>query len=156
MSPSSFIGRKSAIFRSDSSHLSSSDGVILYKDRIVVPPSLRPRCLSALHAAHQGTSAMTARVESSIFWPGISSDIQATIARCNDCNRTAPSQASLPPTPPTRAEYPFQCLCADYFHHSGHTYLVSFLELANCGKSNRRSKGSDQQPPAHFCHLWHP
>ncbi len=34
-------------------HLYCIDGVILYKDRIIVPPSLRPSCLSALHAAHQ-------------------------------------------------------------------------------------------------------
>lgn len=38
-------------------HLYSSDGVIIYKDRIVIPPSLRPPCLSALYMlltkAHQ-------------------------------------------------------------------------------------------------------
>ena len=38
-------------------HLYSSDGIIIYKDRIVIPPSLRPTCLAALHAAHQATSA---------------------------------------------------------------------------------------------------
>ena len=52
-------------------HLYSSDGVVIYKDCIVIPPPLRPKCLSALHAAHQGTSAMTAKAEASIFWPGI-------------------------------------------------------------------------------------
>ena len=41
-------------------NLYSSDGIVIYKDRIVIPPSLRQTCLSALHAAHQGTSAMTA------------------------------------------------------------------------------------------------
>lgn len=35
-------------------HLSSLDGVILYKDRIVIPPSLRGEVLDSLHAAHQG------------------------------------------------------------------------------------------------------
>ena len=34
-------------------HLYSIDGVILYKDRIVIPPSLRQACLTALRAAHQ-------------------------------------------------------------------------------------------------------
>ena len=105
-------------------HLYSSDGVVIYKDRIVIPSSLRPTCLSALHAAHQGTSAMTAKAEASIFWPGITNDIQATRANCPHYNRMAPSQAALPPTPPTLPEYPFQCVCADYFHYQGHTYLV--------------------------------
>ena len=95
-------------------HLYSSDGIVLYKDCIVIPPSLRPTCLSALHAAHQGTSAMTAKAEVSIFWPGITNDIPATRAKCTHCNRMAPSQAAtLPPTTPTLPVYPFQCICAD-------------------------------------------
>ena len=48
-------------------HLYNSDGIVIYKDRIVIPSSLRPTCLSALHAAHQATSAMTAKAEASIF-----------------------------------------------------------------------------------------
>ena len=105
-------------------HLYATDGIAIYKDRIVIPPSLRKACLTALHAAHQGTSAMTARAETSIFWPGITADIHQLRSSCNTCNRMAPSQAALPPTPPTPSEYPFQCICADYFHYKGHAYLV--------------------------------
>ena len=47
------------------------DGVILYKDRIVIPPSLRQHVLSVLHSAHQGVTSMTARAETTVFWPGI-------------------------------------------------------------------------------------
>ena len=52
--------------------LSTSDGVILFNNRVVIPPSLQQDCLTALHAAHQSVSSMIARPESSIFWPGIS------------------------------------------------------------------------------------
>ncbi len=112
-------------------HLYSSDGVIVYKDRIVIPPSLRPSCPSALHAAHQGTSAMTSKAEASVFWPGITNNIRATRANCSHCNRMAPSQAALPPTPPTLSEYPFQCICADYFHYHGCNYLVIIDRYSN-------------------------
>ena len=123
-------------------HLYSSDGVVIYKDRIVIPPTLRPTCLSALHAAHQGTSAMTAKAEASIFWPGITNDIQATRANCQQCNRMAPSQAALPPTPPTLPEYPFQCICADYFHYQGHTYLVIVDRYSNWPIVERAGDGA--------------
>ena len=43
------------------------DGVILYKDRILVPPPLRKEILKSLHSAHQGTTSMLSRAESSIF-----------------------------------------------------------------------------------------
>ena len=83
-------------------HLYTIDGVILYKDRIIIPPSLREEVLSALHAAHQGVTyctSMISRAESSVFWPGITPAITALRARCNHCNRIAPSNPSAPPTP---------------------------------------------------------
>ena len=112
-------------------HLSCCDGVAIYKDRIIISPALCQSCLSALHAAHLGTSAMTSRTEAAIFWPGITKDIHATRANCTDCNRMAPSQATLPPTPLTPTEYPFQCICADFFYHQGHNYLVIIDRYSN-------------------------
>ena len=112
-------------------HLSCCDGVAIYKDRIIISPALRQSCLSALHAVHLGTSAMTSRAEAAIFWPGITKDIHATRANCTDCNRMAPSQATLPPTPLTPTEYPFQCICADFFYHQGHNYLVIIDRYSN-------------------------
>ena len=44
------------------------DEVILYKDRIVIPESLRDEVLTALHAAHQGVTSMIARAEFSVFF----------------------------------------------------------------------------------------
>ena len=52
-------------------NLYTVDGVILYKDRIVIPQSQRQKVLSALHAAHQGITKMSTRAEASVFWPGI-------------------------------------------------------------------------------------
>ena len=125
-------------------HLYSVDGVVIYKGRIVIPPSLRPNCLSALHAAHQGVSSMVSRAETSIFWPGITTDIHATRTNCSHCNQMAPSQAALPPTPPILAAYPFQCICADYFHYQGMNYLVIMDRYSNwpiVEKAHDGSKG---------------
>ena len=98
-------------------YLYSVNGVIIYKDRIVIPPSLSVSCLTALHGAHQGTSSMISRAESSIFWPGITNNIHATRAKCNHCNRMVPSQAAMSPTQPILSAYQFQCICADFFHY---------------------------------------
>ena len=100
------------------------DDVVCYGDRIVIPQSLRQQCLRALHAAHQGTSGMMARAASSIYWPGMTSDINTTRAHCTECNGNAPSQPHLPPTTPETPDRPFSSICADYFHHAGSCYLV--------------------------------
>ena len=56
--------------------LATADGVILYGDRIVIPPSLQKEVLNALHSAHQGVTSMLSRADTSVFWPGITADIQ--------------------------------------------------------------------------------
>ena len=105
-------------------HLHTVDGVILYKNCTVIPPSLREHVLTVLHSAHQGMTSMTAHAENTVFWPGIPRAIIALRETCNHCNRMAPSQPSAPPSPTVPPAYPFQCVCADFFHHKGVNYLV--------------------------------
>ena len=126
-------------FRND---LNTVDGIIVYKDRIVIPPVLRQDVLEALHAAHQGISSMIARAEASVFWPGITSDIINMRNRCQACNRMAPSQPSAPPTPPVSPLYPFQCICSDYFHYKGINYLVIVDRYTNWPIVEQASQGA--------------
>ena len=53
-----------------------SDGVILYKDRVVMPLSLRPRVHNKLHSSDQDVTSMHARVEQIVIWPGIAQEIE--------------------------------------------------------------------------------
>ena len=108
-------------------YLHAVDGVVVYKNRIVVPPALHKEVLAVLNAAHQSVSSMIARAETSVFWPGITVDINNKRNSCNACNRMAPSQPSAPPTPLVSPVYPFQCICADYFHYKGTSCTATCL-----------------------------
>ena len=80
---------------------------------------------------------MTARAESSIFWPGISPANSALRASCQHGSCIAPSSPSAPPTPLTNPDYPFQCICADFFPLKRLQLFNSggpLLKLANCLK----------------------
>ena len=104
----------SAYFRYDDA-LYLSDGVILYKDRVVIPVSLRYRVLNKLHSAHQGVTSMHNPAQQIVFWPGITQDIELIRANSQSCNRNSPSQPSLPQEasdPPTN---PFEKIFADVF-----------------------------------------
>ncbi len=57
------------------SHLFSTDGLAVYKDRVIIPVTLMEDCLKALHAAHHGVTTMLSKAEASIFWPGIAANI---------------------------------------------------------------------------------
>ena len=104
--------------------LYAEEGVLLYQDRVVVPPCLRRRVLQNLHAAHQGTSSMEQRACTIVYWLGISKDIRKTREGCADCNRNAPSQAATPPLPSTPPLSPFEAVFADFFDYRGCHYLV--------------------------------
>ena len=54
-------------FRED---LSMAQGVILFKDRVVIPRRLRREISEGLHAGHQGVVSMRARAANCVFWPG--------------------------------------------------------------------------------------
>ena len=74
---------------------------------------------------------MISRVETSIFWPGILSDIINGRNTCNHCNHIAPSQPSAPQMPTVRPLYLFQCVCADFFDYKGGHYLVIVDRYSN-------------------------
>ena len=108
-------------FRHD---LHVADGVVCYKDRIVVPVQLRQQMLEAIHAAHQGVTGMVGRVEDTVFWPNITQDILRTRGKCLTCARDAPSQPAGTPVAPPVPSFPFQYVVGDYFSLAGTNYLV--------------------------------
>ena len=91
------------------------DGVILYRNRVVEATSLRSIALKTLHAAHQGVSAMERCARATVFWPGMTEDINTTRNSFVHCNRNAPSQAAV-----------HRCLSTCLPHPSS-TFLLTFL-----------------------------
>ena len=118
------------------------DGVILYRYCVVIPPSLWQNCLTTLHSTHQGVTSMTWRAETTVFWPGITTAIRALWETCSHSNRMAPSQPSAPPYPLISPAYPFQCVCADFFHYKGTNYLVIVDRYSNWPIVARAQAGS--------------
>ena len=109
------------------------EGVLMYQDRVIVPPSLRRKVLENLHAAHQGISTMEQRARQIVYWPGMSTDIRAIREQCPDCNRNAPSQAATPPLPTSPPTTPFEEVFADFFDYGGHHYLVVLAIASRAG-----------------------
>eukprot|EP00111_Clytia_hemisphaerica_P012078 TCONS_00035495-protein len=124
------------------------DGVILYNDRVVVPPSMRQHVLQVLHSAHQGVSSMEARAREIVFWPGYTKDITDTGNSCTDCIKTAPSQAQLPPAPPQIPSTPFESTVADFFDLDGQHYLVVADRLSGWPEVFKCKPGSPQSGSA--------
>ena len=107
------------------------DELVMFKDRIVIPATLRKQVLDILHSAHQGVEGMRARATSSVYWPGLNSSIREKRKNCSTCERIAPSQPREPLNLIPQAEYPFQHVCSDAFEMNGQYYLVVVDRYSN-------------------------
>ena len=119
------------------------DGVILMGQRIIVPPSLRQPVLNALHAAHQGVSAMRARAMDSVYWPDITNDIARIRDQCTHCHRMAKSNPMQPPSDLILPDYPFQMISSDYFTYNSKEYVVIVDRYSNWPMVYRSESGAE-------------
>jgi hypothetical protein len=133
-----------------------AEELVCYKDRIVIPVTQRQQVLETIHAAHQGVSGMISRVEDTVFWPGISTNIIRTRGGCLTCVRDAPSQpAGTPVTPPTPS-FPFQFVVGDYFSLAGINYLVlgdrfsGWLSIYTANKGEFDAKALEKSSREYF------
>ena len=71
------------------------------------------------------------RARATVFWPGISSDIQKTREECDKCWRISPSQPHLPPKMSPIPNAPFEQIAADYCTIGGFHYLITIDRFSN-------------------------
>ena len=79
--------------------LSVQDQMLLWGQRVVVPPQGRTRVLDELHDAHPGIARMKALARSLVWWPGIDAALEDKVNTCSICqeSRAAPAEANLHP-----------------------------------------------------------
>ena len=104
--------------------LSVFDGVALLDQRLVILHSLRSVILNNLHSANQSVTGMRFRANQCVYWPGLDSSIRNHQTTCRDCIRNAPSQPPEPLILTPLPTYPFEQVCADYFHIGHFSYLT--------------------------------
>ena len=79
--------------------LSVSGKCLFYGQRAVVPRALRPEVLEILHSGHFGVVRMRQLARTTVYWPGIDSDIDDLSKACLVCAEHArtPPEAALHP-----------------------------------------------------------
>ena len=85
--------------------LSIEKGIILRGERIVIPESMHKEMLKRIHNSHLGIGKCQRRAKDLVFWPGMSSQIQDMISKCQICcsfQRNNPKQPLILHAPPTQ------------------------------------------------------
>lgn len=84
---------------------------------------MRLEILDRIHKAHQGITECRERAKTSVWWPGLSKQLEELAARCPNCvkERVNPAESVIPSELPDR---PWQKVSADVFELKGHPYLL--------------------------------
>lgn len=116
--------------------LSSSKGLLLHGDRIVIPHSMRGDILQRLHDGHQGINKCRKRAHMSVWWPGLDDEIQELVTKCPECMQTKPTQRKEPLMTTPLPLRPWQKIGADICEYGKKNYLIvidyfsRYLEIA--------------------------
>ena len=104
-------------------NVSVHNDLLLRGNQLVIPACLQRDILRYLHDGHPGISKTRTHASSSVWWPGISRDIEKMMKDCNTCEKFR--QGRIEPMIGTEfPDRPWSRIAADFFMHKGHTYLI--------------------------------
>ncbi|XP_018395972.1 PREDICTED: uncharacterized protein K02A2.6-like, partial [Cyphomyrmex costatus] len=102
-----------------------NNGILLRKDRVVIPEKFRNKILKELHLGHIGIVRMKALARNYVWWQGIDLEIEKTVRSCKECSRVQnnPKPAPLHHWEPT--EEAFERIHMDFAGpFAGYNFLV--------------------------------
>lgn len=111
------------VYWPERSDLTIQHGLLMKGNRLVVPLSMRIGVLERLHDAHQGITKCRERAKSSVWWPGLSQQLDEVVKKCPTCIKECINPAK-PVIPSELPDHPWQKVAADLFELKGHPYLL--------------------------------
>ena len=129
----------------DRGKLTIVKGVLLKSTRLVIPSAMRLEIVDRVYEGHQGITKFRERANQSIWWPGMSKQIQDMTECCRVCNKNKKNSVEpLIPTPfPDR---PWQIIGLDFFKFKTVDFLIVFdyysryIELGAMNKNKTASE----------------
>ena len=124
------------LYWAERAYLTVQDGLLLKGTRLVIPSAMRNDVLAKIHQGHQGVVKCRERARQSVWWPGLSQQLNELVQNCRTCikERTNHTEPLMPSDLPER---PWQKLGADLFTLKGKMYLLvvdyysRYVEVAN-------------------------
>ncbi|KAJ2949202.1 hypothetical protein O0L34_g6147 [Tuta absoluta] len=117
------------------------NGIVFRNNQIVVPRSLRKEVLDRIHEGHLGIEKCKKRARDVVWWPGMSSEIEQCVQRCDTCQRHRAAKRREPVCPHPVPALPWEVVAADLFEIDQRHFLLvvdyysKFVEVAPIGNN---------------------
>ena len=128
------------LYYSVATEISVQDGLLMRGNRVVIPAALRLEMLDRLHTGHQGISKCRERARQSLWWPGLSRQLEELVKNCSVCRKCS-NQRREPLIPAALPELPWQRVGTDLFEFKGRSFLLivdyysRFIEVARLNRA---------------------
>jgi len=100
------------------------NGLLFYKDRLIVPVQKRNYTLSKIHEGHQGELRCKLALIQSFFWFGMNQEMVSFVRKCDACQKFAPSNKRQPLLTHKIPLRPFQDVSMDIAEYNSVSYLI--------------------------------
>ena len=130
------------------SELSICSDLLLRNYCIVVPEPLQKQTLEKIHHGHLGIQKCRSRANTAVWWPGMSSQINAMVKSCVECSKHArPIREPMITTP---------LPASSRVRYKGTTYLLAVDYFSRYPDYNYHFTRSHQCFTPNFCKIWGP
>lgn len=112
-----------------------ANGLLLRGSRLIIPASMRLEILDKIHTGHQGITKCRERARQSVWWPGLSKQLEELVKSCPECVKVQ-KQRAQPLVTSTFPDSPWQKVATDLFEWKKENYLLivdyysRFIEVA--------------------------
>ncbi len=103
--------------------LAIEEGILMRANQIVIPANLQKETLEQLHTGHQGIRKCQRRAMQSVWWPGLSTQLEHIVRNCPECIKYQ-TQRAEPLQPTLLPNRPWKKVATDLFEWKKSTYLL--------------------------------
>ncbi|KAK3098958.1 hypothetical protein FSP39_024697 [Pinctada imbricata] len=103
--------------------LNEQRGLLMKGNRLVIPKSMQKEILSRIHTGHLGITKCQQRAKETVFWIGLSKQVEDLVKNCDKCQMNANDRPEplMTTNLPSR---PWEKLGTDMFEYKGSQYLL--------------------------------
>ena len=99
--------------------------MLLKDNRIIIPRKFQHELLNILHESHLGIVKTKQLAKDYVFWPGLMTQIEDKITRCDTCQTFRKSQPTEPLISHDIPKQPFTKIGVDLFHANDRNFLLA-------------------------------
>ena len=117
------LGPEEKLYLQVAADLTIQNGLLLKCSRLVIPVAMQKTILGKIHEGHQGITKCRERAKQSVWWPGLSKQIEDLVEKCDKCSKERQNRVE-PMIPSDVPERPCQTVGSDLFELNDSNYLL--------------------------------